>query len=394
MRSLLAAVLPLCAAFQEPGALLSQTLELRAAPGSSDAVPASFRLRIPASGLLYVRASSAQCDPDLRARVRGASFADEDGGGGTSAQLELPVQAGDEVELVLAGREVPGSAATELCATLASDLPGASELAREIATRAASELSQSEALAFSERIDLLDPDARSFALLDARWRLAQACHALGPSAWELEARLRECILVFWERHLVATHPRRLDAAARLAVALKDIGQASQALALEQRVVDVRRELLAADDPLLLTCELNLGSTLFALGELERAAAAFAAVVAHSTALPAEDPLALTARQNEAAVWLQLGRVEQAAQRFEELLATPARAELGRLRGNHALCLLALGRPEDALASLALAQESESAPERWFRRLLEASARAALGDLAGARALQEAVLRER
>lgn len=171
------------------------------------------------------------------------------------------------------------------------------------------------------------------------------------------------------------------------------------------VLDIRRELLAPDDPNLLNVRYNLGAVMFQSGDIRGAKEIFEEIVdVLERTLPPDHLRIQMARHNLATAIFQLGDIHKAKALYEKVLAVYRRllpanhTELQKTRHNLAYVLKNLG---DLSGSKALEEKvleiygqslPADHPEVQKARLNLSATIKALGDFHGAKALEEKVLK--
>jgi CHAT domain-containing protein/tetratricopeptide (TPR) repeat protein len=221
--------------------------------------------------------------------------------------------------------------------------------------------------------------------------------------------IRERVVDVREEMLPADHPDLLDAKRNVAATCYGLGDLEGARALFEYVHGARERLLASDHPDLLSVKRDLASTLYGLGDLEGARGLFAYVhAARERLLDPEDMDLLTTKLNLAVILKGLGDLEGARALEEhvnmvwERLLSPEHSLLLSAKQNLAVTLGQMGDLEGAQA---LTEYVHAARERQLppddpslltAKLNLAVNRFELGDLEGCRALEEYVhgMRER
>jgi len=372
-----------------------------------------FEYEVGFDGVLHAWAISGL---DLFIRVeelnRGAAVEDDDDGGGGAPYVELEVQEGDYLAVILASKmprpngrlalhliaspeteETLGAArdAQEALAELnrlrhqAGDFEGARKLAGEICSR----LVACGGCSYSGAVS---------AGLSSLGRVAFDLGDLASSRAVWEARLRHRARV-----LPPGHDSLLVAKQDLAAVLKGLSDLEGARDLEESVLEARRSLFSDRHPSVLIAEMNLATTRYMIGELEAAHVVFERVVAGLGLVAADDdPMLLMAKQNLAATRGELGDLRGAVELEESVYEVRRRSmpedhpALLAIQGNLAGSRFRLG---DLEAAHALQHAVHAGFERTLPGdhpdLLIAKAglaemRAELGDLEGALALLEEV----
>jgi len=321
-------------------------------------------------GRLHVWTTS---DLDLFLRIDDASDArplasDNDSGGGTTPYLELDVDTGDWLMVLIAGDPgVTGPLALHLAASPETEAGRVAEIVAQDALRESirlvSEGRRAEAReamvhALSEVMDTAGPDHPG--LLAARANLAGSMFVMGDLAGARA--LSESVLAGYERILPEDHPELLRARANLAVAMHDMGDLAGARALRESVHSGYERILPADHPDLLRARANLAISVHDVGDLAGARALAESVLAGSERTLPEDHVELLRARSNLAVSIH---------------------DMGDLAGARALRESALAGYERILP--------EDHPEPLLARANLAISMEAMGDLAGARALRESVL---
>lgn len=143
----------------------------------------------------------------------------------------------------------------------------------------------------------------------------------------------------------------------LARVLLTIGSYRHAAQELDKVVQVRRQRLAAGDPALASARVDLGEAFYRGGELAEAARAYDAALPAAAALPPADPLQVAALSGRARVLAAQGQLKQALDRQEALYAALARRlpatdeGLLRLRRDRVETLTQLGQRDRARGEL-------------------------------------------
>lgn len=365
-------------------------------------------------GRVYVCAGSDGLDPGLRVARRGAPagqvavvLEDRDSGGGNLAFLELELRGDEELEITVFDESdaATGSGSASLFTSLAAETDATREQAASFSETLSQVLDLEPDRAAGELpfvLELLPAQGADLSprMYDQLRDLSRLPEMLRTSSLELGR--RRLMAQYWDRHLPIDHGRRLLANVRLAIALKQSGRSAEARPLEEEVLAQRLRTLEPGHRDVLLARLNLGATLFQLGELELAGHEFETLLAQlPPGRPLTDPLVANAHQNHAAVLLRRGFVREAATIFEGLLASQG-PDLGGLaytdvRRNLGKALLGLGEPERAEACLSrlFAEQRAALPsqdQQLLRTQLElAVALKSLGDVEAARVLEEGTL---
>jgi len=366
-------------------------------------------------GLLHIWTTS---ELDLFLQVDDAAEArplasDGDSGGGTTPYLQLEVERGDWLVVLVAGDPgATGALGLHLIATPESEAGRRAEAAAQNALRESARLvaegRQADArdvmaTVLAEVTDNTGPDHPD--LLAARFNLATSMYEMGDLTGART--LRESVLAAYERILPADHLDLLAARLNLAVSMRKMGDLAGARALCESVLGARERILPADHPDLLSARANLANSMHAMGDLAGARALEESVLAaRERILPADHPDLLAARLNLAASMHEMGDLAGARALDESVLAARERIlpadhpDLLAARNNLAVSVEAMG---DLAGARALRESVLAAYERILPAdhpdLLTARENLAvsmheMGDLAGARALYESVLAAR
>ena len=203
---------------------------------------------------------------------------DGDSGGGTTPYLELEVEKGDWLVVLVAGDPgATGSLSLHLIATPESEAGRLAEAAAQNALRESARLigegrqvdaRDVMATVLAEVIDTTGPDHPD--LLAARFNLASSMYEMGDLAGARA--LEESVLAAFERILPADHPDLLSARLNLARSMEAMGDLAGARALQESVLAARERILPADHPDLLRARNNLASSMHEMGDLAGARA--------------------------------------------------------------------------------------------------------------------------
>jgi len=403
-----------------PGTPFDRVMELEISGSDEPAIeghgPAVFaEYEVEFDGTLHIWATS---ELDLFLRIDDASEArplasDDDSGGGTTPYLQLEVEQGDWLMVLVAGDpDATGPLTLHLIATPETDAGRMAEAAAQQALSESARLVREGrqpqarevmARALAEVMDAAGPDHPE--LLSARASLANSMSKMGDLAGARA--LRESVLAAYERTLPEDHPSLVSARGNLAASMADLGDLAGARALEESVLAARERILPEDHPDLLRARSNLASSMYEMGDLAGARSLFESVLAaHERVLPEDHPDLLGSRGNLAASMYEMGDLAGARSLFESVLAARERIlsedhpELLRARGNLAVSMHDMGDLAGARAlfeSILAAHERilpEDHPELLRARVNLAVSMSDMGDLAGARALRESVLAAR
>lgn len=370
-----------------------------------------FALEFPGTGRLHVWAASSSADPRLSIATvdssgRFVEHEDDDGGGDTTAYLELEGERdqGLEVRVWIDGPESRHE--VELHASWALESETSLALAEGLLFDLAA-ISPDTADAPRRTAELAENLPAEVSLMSpAILRVAEQFAALPRRArgGRVELNARELLHEYASTHLPPHHPERLQAAARFAVALKENGRVAEARDLELEVLRGFQATLPPEDPQVQFARMNLAGSHFLLDDLDRAVIEYRAVLTAAERAPSPNVALLSmTRQNLAAVELELGYAGRAAETYaaeiEFLERAPAADEsaLAAVRANHGRALVALGRPEEAeqvfLAALPVLRANLPAPDpvRVGCELAYGGTLGQLGDPQGARLIYERVL---
>ena len=238
--------------------------------------------------------------------------------------------------------------------------------------------------------------------LTAEFLLANSMYLMGDL--EQSIALYEVAVEGFKAILPADHPNVLAVLANLAGALGQIGDVHGALAIEESILASQERTLPEDHPDILRTRINLGGSLYEMGDLAGARAMFEQAVAISAATaPEDDPNLLAARGNLATAMIDMGDLAGARALQESVLAVYRRKypeghpDLVTIQANLASAVREMGDLEAAkvLYESVLDAREDTLPATHQAVLAArgnlAVIRYEMDDLEGARTMLEAVL---
>jgi len=363
-------------------------------------------------GTLHVWTTS---ELDLFLRVDDASEArplasDDNSGGGTTPHLQLDVEEGDWLVVLVAGDAgvtgsltlhmiaIPETKAGRLAKSAAQD--ALREIRRLVNDGRRAEAREIMAQVLPDVMGTAGPD--HLDLIGARAHLAISMYEMGDLA--AARSLDESVLAGYERILPEGHPIVIRARSNLATSLHEMGDLAGARALRESVLAAYEGVEPEDHPDLIHARANLATSMHAMGDLAGARPLYESVLAaRERVLPADHPDLLRARANLATSMHEMGDLAGARAVFESVLAASERVlpedhpDLTRARANLGTSMQAMGDlagARDLFESVLEGRERvlpEDHPDLLLARAIMAASMQETGDLAGAHALFESVV---
>ncbi len=336
---------------------------------------------------------------------------DEDSGGGTTPYVNVEVEEGDHLGVLVAGApNATGSLTLHLMAapeTEESRSAGewGSEALAEIARLLnAGEHEDARALLANTTEEMMEVEG--FAWSDEAAELAWSLGKLAERAGDLPLarRVQSAAMAHRERTLPEHHPDLLDARRYLAITLSRMGDLPRARALFESVLEARKRVLPENHLKLLVARQDVAVAMRLMGDLSGARTHCEAVLeAYERIFPEDHPDLLGARQNLAVAMKEMGDLVGARALCEAVLEGRLRIlpadhpDLINARNNLAATMVEMGDYPGARTLFESVLEARERilpadhPDVFRARGHLALAMRMMGDLADARALQEGVL---